>query len=115
MSRTMPARGDRTAVLAPLLALLLAGATWPPAARADQFWESWGQETYRLEPGESLQFSVAYEDIPVRSWRLVVEGDYILCDLHVLRLRGFFRCQVLDLDVSPADLERAAVSDTVDL
>jgi tetratricopeptide (TPR) repeat protein len=72
-----------------MLGFFTAGACLPaesPAAAAEM-WESWGTETYRLEEGESFQFRVAYEQIPVRAWRLVVDGDYILSDLHILRLR----------------------------
>ena len=67
------------------LALLLPG----PAATAgvpEGQWVAWGTETYNLEPGESVQFRVDFEDIPLRAWILTVEGDQRLCDLNVLRL-----------------------------
>jgi hypothetical protein len=54
---------------------------------AEGVWDTWGQETYRLERGETYQFRVTYDQIPVRSWRLVVDGDHIQSDLHILRLK----------------------------
>ncbi len=85
------------AAAAPLTTALTAGA---PAAAADsaaalllapatddRAWDTWGQETYRLERGESCQFRVTYDQIPVRAWRLVVDGGLIQCDLHILRLK----------------------------
>ncbi len=50
-------------------------------------WETWGTEAYTLEAGEAFSFRIAYDEIPVRSWKLVVDSDYVLGDLHVLRLR----------------------------
>jgi len=49
-------------------------------------WVAWGTETYNLEPGESVQFRIDFDDIPLRAWILTVEGDQRLCDLNVLRL-----------------------------
>jgi len=60
----------------------------PAGHAASQVWESWGTESYQLGPGESFQFTIDYDQIPVRSWRLVVDGDHILCDLHILRFRN---------------------------
>jgi tetratricopeptide (TPR) repeat protein len=71
------------AVLVGVAAALLAGGG---AAAQELLWDVWGTETYRLEAGESMQFRVRYEQIPVRRWRLLVEADQIVCDLHVLRL-----------------------------
>lgn len=48
---------------------------------------TWGTETYRLETGESFQFRIEYQQIPVRRWRLLVEGDQRRCDLSVRRER----------------------------
>ncbi|MBC8424748.1 hypothetical protein H8E07_11550 [bacterium] len=47
---------------------------------------AWGTEAYNLEAGESVQFHVAFADIPLRAWILSVEGDQRLCDVNVLRL-----------------------------
>ncbi len=52
----------------------------------DGLWETWSAESYTLEPRESFQFPVAYEDIPARRWRLVVNGGDANCDLSVLRM-----------------------------
>ena len=49
-------------------------------------WTARGQETYLLRGGESVQFRVEYVQIPVRAWRLTVEGDQLLCHVNVLRL-----------------------------
>jgi len=50
-------------------------------------WEAWVSNTYQLGEGESLQFLVTYEQIPVRSWRLLVDSSgHTLSDVHVLRL-----------------------------
>jgi hypothetical protein len=85
-----PGRGtpQRWLLTATTWASLALGVLWPgvPAGGAET-WESWGTETYKLGAGESFQFRVSYEQIPVRAWRLVVEGDYVLCDLHILRLK----------------------------
>ncbi|MFH1845416.1 MAG: hypothetical protein ABIF77_19700 [bacterium] len=73
------------------VALLVCGLLYfaaPVAHAASQVWESWGTESYQLGAGESFQFTIEYDQIPIRSWRLVVDGDHILCDLHVLRLRN---------------------------
>ncbi len=71
-----------------LLPLLLGALLWPAAGRAQYKWETWHTETFTLEPGESFQFRVAFEDIQVRSWKLVVDGQDHNCDLSVLRVKG---------------------------
>lgn len=63
-----------------LLLVLLCAA----GVRAE--WVAWGAETYTLEAGESVQFHVSFEQIPVRAWRLTVEGGQRLCDVNVLRM-----------------------------
>jgi hypothetical protein len=50
-------------------------------------WEAWETYQYTLQVGESLHFRVDFTQIPVRNWRLVVEGDNCLSDLHILRLK----------------------------
>ncbi len=52
----------------------------------DGLWETWSSESYTLQPRESFQFPVAYDDIPARRWRLVVNGGDTNCDLSVLRM-----------------------------
>jgi hypothetical protein len=47
---------------------------------------SWGQETWRLEPGETFQFTVTFAQIPARAWRLVVEGDHVQSDVLIRRV-----------------------------
>ncbi|MBU0743435.1 hypothetical protein KKG45_02350 [bacterium] len=68
-----------------LIALSLAALT-VRAGVPEGLWVAWGTETYNLEPGESVQFRVEFDDIPLRAWILTVEGDQRLCDLNVLRL-----------------------------
>ncbi len=55
-------------------------------ANAQYKWETWHTETFTVEPGESFQFRVAFADIQVRSWKLVVDGADRNCDLSVLRV-----------------------------
>ena len=50
--------------------------------------EIWAQEDYALEARESFQFSIRYEEIPVRRWDLVVDGGEGTCDVSVLRVLG---------------------------
>lgn len=76
--RIKAASAAGTALLAALLICAAAASAAP--------WDVWGTEAYTLEPGEAFTFRIAYREIPVRAWRLVVDGDYVLCDLHVLRL-----------------------------
>ncbi|MCP4572203.1 MAG: hypothetical protein GY838_07600 [bacterium] len=67
-----------------VLALVLAGA----ALGQEGGWVSWSSESHSLEARESFQFRVKFEEIPVRSWRLVVDGGDVRCDLNVVRRRG---------------------------
>jgi len=46
----------------------------------------WGTETYTLQPGEALQLRVDFEQIPVRRWLLLVEGDVRLSHLNLRRV-----------------------------
>ncbi len=75
----MRAANRRAGALAPL-ALLWAAAAAPAADLV-----AWGQETWRLEPGETFQFRVEFAQIPVRSWRLVIDGGQLQSDLTVRR------------------------------
>lgn len=69
-----------------LLLLALAVPTARPAA-AQHNWETYKSESTTLRPRESFQFRVNFDQIQVRSWKLVVDGGQERCDLNVLRLR----------------------------
>ena len=83
-SATGRARAGR-AVLAAVCLLL---AVCPAGARTPGVWEPWKSETFTLAPRESFQIRVAFADLPVRRWRLVVDGGGDNADLTVLRVRG---------------------------
>ena len=55
-----------------MLPVLLGVLLSPTAGHAQYRWETWHTETFTLEPRESFQFRVAFDDIQVRSWKLVV-------------------------------------------
>jgi len=67
-------------------ALLLAVASAAAEGVPEGLWTARGQETYLLRGGESVQFRIEYPQIPVRAWRLTVDGDQLLCHVNVLRL-----------------------------
>jgi hypothetical protein len=72
-----------------ILLLLLVGFQASAETRPDPkdgLWETWSSESYTLQARESFQFPVAYDDIPARRWRLVVNGGDTNCDLSVLRM-----------------------------
>ena len=74
---------------AALLAVAAMAALSFPVAAQDGVWESWSSDSYTLEPRESFQFHVEFDQIPVRSWKLVVDGArHVNCDLTVLRVQG---------------------------
>jgi hypothetical protein len=56
----------------------------PPTADS---WAEWAAQPFRLDPGESVQLRFSFEEIPVRSWRLVVDGAPRRCDLLVTRVQ----------------------------
>lgn len=66
------------------LCLLLAACAAAPAAPPESLWTARGTESYRLEAGESVQFRVVFDDLPVRAWILEVDGDYRNSDVNVL-------------------------------
>ncbi|MBK9305478.1 MAG: hypothetical protein IPM94_16845 [bacterium] len=74
------------ATCAILAALLLAAAPAAADGVPEGLWTARGQETYLLRGGESVQFRIEYAQIPVRAWRLTVDGDQLLCHVNVLRL-----------------------------
>ena len=51
-------------------------------------WEKWSSESFTLSPRESFQFHVGFDEIQVRSWKLMVDGGDMNCDLSVLRVKG---------------------------
>lgn len=69
----------------PALCLVLAAALAAAATPPDALWTARGTESYVLEAGESVQFQVGFDTLPVRAWVLEVDGDYRLSDLNVLR------------------------------
>ncbi len=71
-----------------MLAVILGVLLWSAVGQAQYRWETWHTETYTLEPRESFQFRVTFDDIQVRSWKLVVDGQDHNCDLSVLRVKG---------------------------
>ncbi len=60
-----------------------AAAAAPPA----DSWAEWAAQPYQLHAGESVQLRFAFDEIPVRSWRLVVDGAPRRCDLLVTRVK----------------------------
>lgn len=66
----------------------LLGQAQPVAAVVDYSqYVYWSSESYTLQPRESFQLRVAFSDIKVRNWKLVVDGGDQNCDLNVVRLR----------------------------
>jgi hypothetical protein len=76
---------SRPLALSLLLVLLAATPGWSATVRGN--WETYKSESYSLRPRESFQFRVDFDQIQVRSWKLVVDGGQELCDLNVLRLK----------------------------
>ena len=70
--------------------LLVALCLVPDISRADNpsLWEAWSSESFSLESRESFQMRVDFKDMPVRRWKLVVDGGDQKCDLSVLRTNG---------------------------
>lgn len=83
-----PLRPSRMWVLLHFLFLASLVAAVSPAAE-DLDWERYSSESFTLVPREGFQFRVSYDQIPVRSFKLVVTGNADnLCDLSVLRVNG---------------------------
>ena len=51
-------------------------------------WESYTSESISLQARQSFQMRVTFDDLPLRSWRLVVDGGDRRCDLSLLRVKG---------------------------
>lgn len=77
-------RKIRTAVAVCWAVCLLAGV----AGAQNGVWEKWSSEGFTLAPRESFQFRLGFDEIQVRSWKLVVNGGDMKCDLTVLRVKG---------------------------
>lgn len=82
------AAGTRRVRSALAAGALLVLVVCPVRAASPGVWESWKSETFSLGPRESLQVRVSFADLPVRAWRLVVDGGEHNLDLTVLRVRG---------------------------
>jgi len=57
------------------------------AAAQGGYWEKYSSESFTLKPKETFQFHVTFAEIPVRVWKLVVDGGDWQCDLSVFRVR----------------------------
>jgi len=70
--------------------LVLAALAFCPGAGAQPagLWEPWKSETVSLDQGQSVQVRVTFADLPVRTWRLTVDGGDNRVDCTVLRVRG---------------------------
>jgi hypothetical protein len=82
------AMGHRRAGTAAAAVILLVLAVCPARAQHPGVWEPWSSETSSLEPRQSFQVRVGFADMPVRSWRLKVDGGDQRCDVTVLRVRN---------------------------
>lgn len=70
-----------------LMCLNLSGAAGQPVDNPS-IWESWSSESFSLAPRESFQIRVSFTDLPVRRWKLAVNGGEKKCDLSLLRVNG---------------------------
>lgn len=68
------------AVVITTVGALEASAQMPPGL------VSWDSRTYTLQGGEALQFSIDFDQIPLRRWTLLVEGDTRRSHLNLRRL-----------------------------
>lgn len=64
-----------------LLAAAPGWAGWAPPGLV-----SWGDRSYRLAAGEATTFTIDFDQIPVRRWVLLVEGDIAPSHLNVRRM-----------------------------
>lgn len=87
MKMRRDARCARATTWIRCLIVALAAACGGTAGAEEMGWMPWSSESHTLEARESFQFRVAFADIPVRAWRLVVDGGDVRCDLNVLRRR----------------------------
>ena len=75
---------NRSVGVLALAVALLAAAGAP--AQAPPGLTSWGSQTYTLTEGEAVNFRVDWDQIPVRRWVLLVEGDLRISHLNVRRV-----------------------------
>ena len=73
-----------------VMGLLLLPGYGALAGEADNslFWEAWSSESYSLASRESFQMRIGFQDLPVRRWKMVVDGGDKNCDLSLLRVNG---------------------------
>jgi len=68
---------------------LVITAMFVPFVQAQEAgWERYSAENFTLGPKEAIQLRVLYDQIPVRAFKLVVDGGDQKCDLTVLRVQG---------------------------
>lgn len=79
--RRRPERAWPAALLISLLTASAAAAGYPPPGMV-----VWDSRTYTLQTGESMQFQIEFDQIPVRRWMLLVEGDVRRSYLNLRRL-----------------------------
>jgi len=66
----------------------LAAESADPSASNPSGWETWASEVVQLDARESFQMQVGFAEIPVRNWKIVVDGGDHKCDLSLLRVNG---------------------------
>jgi hypothetical protein len=76
----------RPLALSLLPVLVAVTLAWPAQVRGD--WETYQSEVTTMAPRESFQMRVAFDQIQVRSWNLVIDGEEERCDVNVLRVRN---------------------------
>jgi len=86
--KSIPHPGQIVSFLLTVVVVCGGLAAVDPVAAQNENWESWSAESYTLEGREAFQFKVRFEDIPVRQWKLTVNGGDFNCDLSVLRVNG---------------------------
>ena len=92
-SRGWCKRGTSHAAAVTLLVLLLAACGAGLAAES----EVWSSDNVELDAKASAQLNITFEQIPARSWTLVVDGGDRNCDLNIRRERdGSLLYQGLD-------------------
>jgi tetratricopeptide (TPR) repeat protein len=77
--------------LLPGLVLTLAlagGGFWGQDQALAGEWSTWSSENISLDARQSFQMRVTFDDLPLRSWKLVVDGGDRRCDLSLLRVNG---------------------------
>ena len=84
-----PHRSRMTFPIWQFLFPLVITAMFVPFVQAQEAgWERYSAENFTLGPKEAIQLRVLYDQIPVRAFKLVVDGGDEKCDLTVLRVQG---------------------------